>query len=33
MVVLDSGDLSDAPRTMAGPRLLYYLDYVLSWQV
>jgi hypothetical protein len=31
--VLDSGDYSDTPGTMAGPRLIYYLDYVLYWQV
>jgi hypothetical protein len=33
MVVLDSGDLSGAPGTVASPRLLYYLDYVFSYQV
>jgi hypothetical protein len=36
MVVLDSGDLSDAPGIMAGPAVLLYLLYVSSidhWQL
>jgi hypothetical protein len=33
VVVLDSGDLSGARGNMAGPRVFYYLNYVLYWKV
>jgi hypothetical protein len=33
VVVLDSGDFSGAPWTMAGPRWLVYVPYVGYWQV
>jgi hypothetical protein len=33
VVVLDSGDFSGAPWTMAGPRWLVYVPYIGYWQV